>query len=301
MSIIEIRLKEKWQEQVAQYQLYGELGFRVALFTVVLSAVMIAFARVFVQWQTTQGNIIVGAAFALYAAVGAWAIIYSPLRQIRPYLLIAVFVLVGIGASIVLTQNALSTQNTFYYLIDLVGIVGVLLIPSWIGLGRLLYRDCHRASFCHIQIDRWPVQVVYGLLAGAFLALQYFLAHFFSTIPLLHLQYVVPILLQRLLLVVGVYAVAEEFLFRGTIFRYLFSQKRFGFWTSTFIMLGLNLLFYIVQIPPSYSPGRIALYLLIPSMLSVTNAVLWSWENGPVSSVASNITLRSIYLLAGWG
>jgi Na+/melibiose symporter-like transporter len=101
----------------------------------------------------------------------------------------------------------------------------------------------------------------------------------------------------RFATVILVGAVAEESIFRATIFDYLHQVRRVNLWIAIFISMAINLIFYLPQAPAGALPEQQALFWLGSAMLSITNALLWTWERGTNSVIASNVTFRILHLL----
>jgi hypothetical protein len=85
-------------------------------------------------------------------------------------------------------------------------------------------------------------------------------------------------------------------IFRATIFDYLHKVRGINLWVGIFISMALNLIFYLPQAPMGTRPEQQALFWLGPAMLSITNALLWTWERGGNSVIASNLTFRILHL-----
>ncbi|MBX2999382.1 MAG: hypothetical protein KF893_12780 [Caldilineaceae bacterium] len=174
------------------------------------------------------------------------------------------------------------------------------ILVLWGGVVWATLKDSQASPFSLLSLRWRPKALFYGFCAGALLFSQHFLAGIFTVSgtvlwPAEALNALG--MIGRLGMVVLVWAVAEELIFRATIFDYLHHVRGINLWLAIFMSMALNLLVYLPQTPTGAAPEQQILFWLGPAMLSITNALLWTWERGANSAVASNMTFRILYLL----
>jgi hypothetical protein len=290
--LAEFEVYSDWQERLDRAQRCAYAAFRVALATTVMAATILG-----IRWLTSNENLfIIEAVWIFMFAIGGWCITRSTFRRLYRYLIIAVVataLLVLIG--LITPPSAIEEGAWWRLLIPLAPI-----LVLWGGVAWAILKDHQESPFSLLSLRWRPKVLFYGIGVGVLLFSQYFLAGIFSdsgaapwpgeTLNALGM-------IGRFGIVVLVWAVAEELIFRATIFDYLHHVRRINLWIAIFISMALNLLIYLPQTPTGASPGQQTLFWLGPAMLSITNALLWTWERGAHSAVVSNMTFRILYLL----
>jgi hypothetical protein len=298
-------MNTKFPKLLAGFEVYGDWQERVAnarrraygAFVVALAAVAVAVIILGIQWldRRGEGGFAVEPAWLFMFAVGGWCLTRSPLSRLYRYLLIAaaaVILWMVLGLAAPSPQTAAGDRVWWRFLIPL----APLLILGG-GVVRAVLQDCQDSPFCLLSLKWRPKALLYGSSVGLLLFIQYFLAGIFagSLLPGEPLDAVG--MVGRFAAVILVGAVAEELIFRATIFDYLHQVRGINLWIAIFISMTINLLFYLPQAPQGALPEQQALFWLGPAMLAITNALLWTWERGINSVIASNVIFRILHLL----
>lgn len=278
-----------WQEREVCARRYAHGAFMVALAT---AAVII----LGIQWlnRGVDGFAVEPAWFLMFA-IGGWCLTRSPLSRLYRYLLIGAVVVIlwaVIGLAAPSPQTAVGDVSWWRFLTSL----APLLILGG-GVIRAVLQDCKDSPFCLLSLRWRPKAILYGSSVGLLLFVQYFLAGFFASASLPGESLDVLGMVGRFAMVILVRAVAEELIFRATIFDYLHQVRGVNLWLAVFISMTINLLFYWPQAPQGAQLEQQALFWLGPAMLSITNALIWTWERGINSVIACNVTFRVLHLL----
>jgi hypothetical protein len=280
-----------WQERVDRAQRCAYGAFMVALTTIAVAVIILG-----IHWLNRgQDQFAVEAIWLFMFAVGGWCLTRSPLSRLYRYLLIAaaaVILLLVIGLAMPSPQTAAGDRAWWRLLIPLAPI-----LVLWGGIVRAVLQDCKDSPFCLLSLRWRPKALLYGSSVGMLLFVQYFLAGIFTGASLPGEPMDALGMVGRFATVILVGAVAEELIFRATIFDYLHQVRRINLWIAIFISMAINLIFYLPQAPAGALPEQQALFWLGPAMLSITNALLWTWERGTNSVIASNVTFRILHLL----
>lgn len=291
MSLEDVYVHGDWEERARRWQRDDHTRWEVALATVALSILMALLIRNMAFWQDVRWFLADVAPYALYMTVGAWAIVDSV--RGRKWLLYCLYAVVVASATLsgIATRQAVSSEGAYRFIyLMLVG--SSLTIPGWSILAWVIVKNPGETVSNGAGGMGRASRVLYGLLGGSFIALQLFVAFSFSGLPRFQFRPPTPFLLQYLAYTVGVRSAGEELLFRGIVFRYLYLGRGKGFWSATFITLVLNLAIYAVRMPPTNSPGFMALFVLGPSMMVLTNSALYAMEGGLVSPSISNAVFQ---------
>jgi membrane protease YdiL (CAAX protease family) len=280
-----------WQERVDRSVRCANGAFITALATIAIAVTILG-----LHWLGGEEDLfVVEAVWFFLFAVGGWALTRSPLSRLYRYLLVttaaaALLLLILITAPDL--PSALGEELLWQILLPLLPI-----LVLWGGVARFALLDCKDSPFCLLSLRWRPKALLYGSCVGGLLVLQLLLARNFIGAPLTSQ----PLDTLRLvgwfgtLILVG--SVAEELIFRATLFDYLHKVRGINLWMAVFVSAGINLLFYLPQAPMHAMPEEQALFWLGPAMLSITNSLLWTWERGINSVIASNVVFRILYLL----
>jgi hypothetical protein len=290
-------VRENWQARAQEYQRLAKTAFSVAVLAVFSFVLILGFYR----WRFAQNRselfVLVQTTWFFLFAVGSWCITRAANRRLPRYLWIA-FIASLILLALFLTQRAeimprLDQPADWAYML----IILIPLIVIWIGTGSSALVDCRTSSFCLLSTT-WRLRALfYGTCVGVVLMFQQLLAAAFSGLPWLSLQPEPLYLFQWSTTAILVRPIAEEFIFRATIFDYLHKVRQVDLWIALVISTLFNVLIYLPQLPAALQADQIALFLLAPTMLAITNALLWTWERGPNACVASNFTFCVLRVL----
>jgi membrane protease YdiL (CAAX protease family) len=281
-----------WQERVASARRCAHGAFVVALIAVAVAVIIMG-----IQWlDGREGGFAVEPAWLFMFAIGGWCLTRSPLSRLYRYLLIAAAALIlwmVLGLAAPSPQTPAGDRAWWRFLIPL----APLLVLAG-GVVRAVLQDCKDSPFCLLSLKWRPKALLYGSSVGLLLFVQYFLAGIFAGALLPGEPLDAVGMVGRFASVILVAAVAEELIFRATIFDYLHQVRGINLWIAIFISMTINLIFYLPQAPQGVLPEQQALFWLGPAMLSITNALLWTWERGINSVIASNVIFRILHLLA---
>jgi hypothetical protein len=277
-----------WQERVASARRYAYGAFVVALATIAFAVIILGIQRL----NRGEDGFAVEPVWFFMFAVGGWCLTRSPLSRLYRYLLVAaaaVILWMVLGLTAPSPQTATGDSAWWRFLIPL----APLLVLGG-GVVRAVLQDCKDSPFCLLSLRWRPKALLYGSSVGLLLFVQYFLAGIFAgaSLPGYALGMV-----GRFAIVILVGAVAEELIFRATIYDYLHQVRGINLWIAIFISMTINLIFYWPLAPQGALPAQQALFWLGPAMLSITNALMWTWERGINSVIASNVTFRVLHLL----
>lgn len=281
-----------WRERVDRSQHCAFSAFTTALATVAIAVVLLG-----IHWISRPDDLLaVEAVWFFLFAVGGWCITRSPISRLYRYLLVAAVATLLLLAVLLMgssSQAERATEASWWRL-------GTLLIPLvvlWGGVARFTLRDCQESPFCLLSLRWRPKALLYGIGVGSLLYIQIFLAHTFvgGSLPVQSLDRLGMAGWFGTTILIG--AVAEELLFRATIFDYLHKVRGINLWIAVIVSVGINLIFYLPQAPMAAPLAQQTLFWLAPIMLSITNALLWTWERGVNSVVASNVMFRILHAL----
>ena len=291
MSLEDVYVHDDWEERARRQQRSDQTRWRMALTTVALSLLMALFIRNMPFWQDVRWFLADGAAYALYLTVGAWAIAGPSRGRTRLLSCLYVVVIASVLLGAVATRQAASSEGA-YRLACLTVVGTALTIPGWSILGWVILKHPGEIVSHGVSGLWWASRVLYGLLGGSFIVLQLFLSFSFSGLPMFQFRPPMPLLFQQLAYTLGLRSLGEELLFRGILFRYLYRRRGKGFWSATLITLVLNLAIYAVQMPPTDYPAFVALFLLGPSVMVITNSALYASEGSLISPSISNAVFQ---------
>lgn len=291
MSLKDIYVHDDWEERARQDERSDQTRWRMALTTVALSILMALLIRNMPFWQDVREFLADGVAYASYLTVGAWAIAGPARGRTRLLSCLYVVVIAGLLLGAVGTWQA-ATSEGVHRLAWLTVVGTTLTIPGWSILAWVILKHRGETVSHGLGGTRWASRVLYGLLGVSFIAVQLFLSFSFSGLTMFGFRPPMPWVLRHLTYTLGVRSIGEELLFRGILFRYLYRQRGKGFWSATLITLVLNLAIYGLQIPSTHSPGRVALFLLGPCMMVITNSALYAWKGSLVSTSISNAVFQ---------
>jgi membrane protease YdiL (CAAX protease family) len=304
-ELILLSRNEKFPKLLAGFDVYADWQERVdrsercanGAFTTALATIAIAVTILGIYWLGGEENLfVVEAVWFFLFAVGGWSLTRSPINRLYRYLLVAVAatsLLLLIVMSVPAPQPASSAEMPWWqFLLPLLPI-----LVLWGGVARFIQLDCKDSPFCLLSLRWRPKALLYGSCVAALLVLQLLLARTFTgaTLPSQSLDPLGLVGWFGTLILVG--SVAEELIFRATIFDYLYKVRGINLWLAVFTSAGINLLFYLPQAPIHAQPEQQALFWVGPAMLSITNSLLWTWERGTNSVIASNVVFRILHLL----
>lgn len=287
MSLEDVYLHGDWAERARRRERDNQTRWEVALAAVALSILMALLIRNMAFWQDVRWFLADGAAYALYMTVGAWAIAYPARGRRRLLYRLYAVLLASVTLGGIATRQAVSSEGA-YRVIYLMLVGTSLTIPGWSILAWLILKHPGEKVFDGAGGMRRASRLLYGLLGGSFIALQLLVSFSLSGLPRFQFRPPTPLLLQHFAYTLGVRSAGEELFFRGIVFRFLYRWQGKGFWSATFITLVLNLAIYAVRMPSIRSPGLVALFLLGPCMMVLTNSALYALEGGLVSPSISN-------------
>lgn len=298
MSLEAIRVHDNWEERALLQQTADERRWRAALFAVVCSFLLAIFVRNLSVVPHIRRLLVDGAAFSLYLTVGAWSNGPPGWRRGLIYCCIYAVLVTGILLGAMIIQQATSISDS-YARVGLALSWSMMIVPSWVVLGYGLLRHPSEALGRGLGAAWWMRAVVWGLFGGMFVTLYLGLSAYFSGLVLTRLQIPTLVFAHQLVYVLGIRCTGEELLFRGAVFQILHDRHGKGFWAATTVSLPLNLGIYIATMPSFRSPAMLAVLLLAPSVMIITNSALYVRQRSLVSPLVSNGLLHVASLAVG--
>ena len=287
-----------WEERALLQQTADERRWRAALFAVVCSLLLAIFVRNLSVAPQIRLLLVDGAAFSLYLTVGAWANGPPGWRRVLVFSCAYLVLVTGILLGAVIIQRATSAPDS-YSKVGLALSWAMMIVPSWVILGYGLLRHPSEALGRGLGAAWWLRAVLWGLFGGVFVTVYLGLSAYFSGLFLTRLQMPTLLFAHQLVYVLGIRCAGEELLFRGAVFQILHERRGKGFWAATMVSLPLNLGIYVATMPSFRSPAMLAVLLLAPSVMIVTNSALYLRQRSLVSPLVSNGLLHVASLAVG--
>lgn len=292
------RVFSNWRERSALYEHISQTAFVTALLSVITLAGLIGVYRLLVEWVPVRLIFTAEAVWIILFCVGGWTLTRTSLQNLAGFLAVAIAAVLSLLLTVIIApwlQADLQVGGGGQWPYTVVSLIPLTIAVS--GTLYLIYMHCRTSPFC-LAMSTWRLQATFfGTVAGVLLLFQQLLAAVFAGAALHGIERQPLFYLQWFVTVVVVHAVAEELIFRGTIFDYLHKVRGISLWWAVLVTLLLNLLIYLPLIPPELSPGQLTIFLLQPAMLAVTCSLLWSWERGVSACLACNITFRLLLML----
>ncbi|MCB0116113.1 MAG: hypothetical protein R2873_29930 [Caldilineaceae bacterium] len=292
------RVYSNWKERATVYERLGQQAFAVSLVAVVLLVCLIGAYRLFGEWQPVRLIFASEAVWIVLLVIGGWVITRSPLQDLTGFLAVAILGVLGLLSNVIVApwlHADLMSAARMQWSYAIASLIPLAIALG--GTGLLIYRYCRASDFCRGNAI-WRLQPVFiGTVAGILLLFQQLLSAVLASATVHGIERQSLLYVQWFVTVALVQSVAEELLFRGGIFDYLYKVRSLSLWWSMLITLSLNLLIYLPLIPPDLSAGEVTIFLLQPAMLAVTCSLLWSWDRSISACLACNVTFRLLLMM----